>query len=153
MKGRSVMKPTRVFSKRQKSRSVWGVYARDKKIPFLIRQIKTGYPIATFEHLKDDLGVNLQKLAAITNISLATLHRRKVQSQRLTSTESERIFRLLRLYGTALEVLEDRNFVKTWLNTPQKVFENKTAIEYADTQPGAEEVERVLKRMEHGVAL
>jgi putative toxin-antitoxin system antitoxin component (TIGR02293 family) len=119
----------------------------------LIRQIKRGYPIDKFERLKEEFGVNREKLAGIASISLATLHRRKVSAKHLTPDESEKIYRLEKLYAVALEVLEKKEIVRAWFNAPQIVFEGKTPLEYADTLPGSEEVERVLKRMEHGVLL
>jgi putative toxin-antitoxin system antitoxin component (TIGR02293 family) len=118
-----------------------------------INNIKKGYPIDKFEQLKEALGVNKEKLAKIASISLATMHRRKVSLRRLTSDESEKIYRLEKLYETALDVLENKDNVKTWFNTSQIVFEGKTPLEYADTLPGSEEVERVLRRMEHGIVL
>jgi putative toxin-antitoxin system antitoxin component (TIGR02293 family) len=123
------------------------------EISLLIHQIKRGFPIDKFEQLKDDFGVNREKLADVAGISLATLHRRKVASKHLTPDESEKIYRLEKLNTTALEVLGKKERVKTWFSTQQVVFEGKTPLEYADTFPGAEEVERVLRRMEHGVLL
>jgi putative toxin-antitoxin system antitoxin component (TIGR02293 family) len=118
-----------------------------------ISEIKKGYSIDKFEQLKEDLGINQEMLAKIASISLATMYRRKISSGRLTSDESEKIYRLKKLYETALEVLETKNNVKTWFSTSQIVFENKTPLEYADTLPGSEEVERVLRRIEHGIVL
>jgi putative toxin-antitoxin system antitoxin component (TIGR02293 family) len=123
------------------------------EISSLISQIKRGFPIDTFERLKEEFGVNQEKLADVASISLATLHRRKVGMRRLTPDESENIYRLEKLYKIAVEVLGNKNSVKLWFSTPQMVFEGKTPLEYADTLPGAEEVERVLRRIEHGVLL
>ncbi len=123
------------------------------EIASLIRRIKRGYPIDKFERLKEEFGVNREKLAGIASISLATLHRRKISTKHLTPEESEKIYRLERLYAAALEVLENKEAVQAWFNAPQIVFEGKTPLEYADTLPGSEEVERVLRRMEHGVLL
>jgi putative toxin-antitoxin system antitoxin component (TIGR02293 family) len=118
-----------------------------------ISDIKRGYTIDNFEKLKEALGVNKEKLAKIANISLATMHRRKVLLGRLTPDESEKIYRLRKLYETALDVLENKDNVKAWFNTSQVVFEGRTPLEYSDTMPGSEEVERVLRRMEHGIVL
>jgi putative toxin-antitoxin system antitoxin component (TIGR02293 family) len=118
-----------------------------------IIEIKKGYSIDKFEQLKDDLGVSKETLAKIASISLATMHRRKISSGRLTSDESEKIYRLKKLWEIAVDVLENRDTVKAWFSTPQIVFEGKTPLEYADTLPGSEEVERVLRRMEHGIIL
>ena len=123
------------------------------EIHSMISEIKRGYSLDKFEQLKEDLGVNKEMLAKIASISLATMHRRKIASGRLTSDESEKVYRLEKLYETALEVLENKDNVKAWFNTTQVVFEGKTPLEYADTMPGSEEVERVLRRMEHGIVL
>jgi len=118
-----------------------------------IQEIKKGYSLDKFERLKEELGVNQERLAKIASISLATMYRRKVASGRLTSDESEKIYRLEKLYETALEVLENKDAVKAWFNTAHVVFEGKTPLDYADTLPGSEEVERVLRRIEYGVVL
>jgi putative toxin-antitoxin system antitoxin component (TIGR02293 family) len=118
-----------------------------------IQEIKKGYSLDKFERLKEELGVNQEKLAKVASISLATMYRRKVASGRLTSDESEKIYRLEKLYETALDVLENKDAVKTWFNTAHVVFEGKTPLDYADTLPGSEEVERVLRRIEHGIVL
>ena len=123
------------------------------EISSLIRRIKQGYPINKYERLKGDFGITSEKLADIASISLATLYRRKVSAKHLTPEESEKIYRLERLYATAVEVLEKKAVVRAWFSAPQTVFEGKTPLEYADTLPGSEEVERVLRRMEHGVLL
>ncbi|MBN1129178.1 MAG: DUF2384 domain-containing protein [Chitinispirillaceae bacterium] len=153
------MAPTAAVAKQREQRGNAGRSAMARfsegasKPSSIIRQIKTGYPVAVFDHLKDDYGVNLQTLATITGISLPTIHRRKKGSGRLSAVESERVFRLQRLFTVALEVFEDRDFVRSWFTTPQRVFEGRTPLEYADTQPGAEEVEKALRRMEHGITL
>lgn len=123
------------------------------EISVVIHAIKEGYPIEKFEILKDEFGVNKETLAKVANISLATMHRRKNASGRLTADESEKIYRLEKLFNIALEVIESKESVQAWFNASQVVFEGRTPLEYADTLPGAEEVERVLRRMEHGIVL
>jgi putative toxin-antitoxin system antitoxin component (TIGR02293 family) len=116
-----------------------------------IGEIKRGYSVDRFAHLKEEFGVNSDRLARIASISLATLHRRKASTKRLTTDESEKVYRLQKLYETALEVLGDPDTVKAWFSAPLPLFEGKAPLDYADTLPGSEEVERVLRRMEHGV--
>jgi putative toxin-antitoxin system antitoxin component (TIGR02293 family) len=92
--------------------------AGSPEVSSLINQIKRGFPIDTFEHLKEEFGVNREKLADVASISLATLHRRKVSMRRLTPDESEKIYRLEKLYKTAVEVLVNKNSVRAWFSTP-----------------------------------
>lgn len=122
-------------------------------ISIKIDEIKNGYSIEKFEHLKEKLGVSKEILANVVNISLATMHRRKTTSGKLSSDESDKIYRLEKLYTTALEVLENKHTVQVWFNTEQTALGGKTPLEYADTLPGAEEVERVLRCMEHGIVI
>jgi putative toxin-antitoxin system antitoxin component (TIGR02293 family) len=118
-----------------------------------IEGIKKGYPIKRFNSLKDYLGLNSKEVAKLANISLATIHRRKT-SGHLTPDESEKIYRLEKLHTIAREVMgNDNDSVKSWFNTPQTVFGGKKPLEYAETLPGCEEIERVLRRMEQGIIL
>jgi putative toxin-antitoxin system antitoxin component (TIGR02293 family) len=122
------------------------------EIPHQIREIKDGYPIDKFDRLKNVFGVSQEALSRVSSISLPTIHRRKL-AKHFNSDESDKIYRLERLYKTALEVLESKDYVKAWFNMPLKIFEGKTPFEYADTVPGSEEVERVLRRIEQGIVL
>jgi putative toxin-antitoxin system antitoxin component (TIGR02293 family) len=126
--------------------------AKGKELTEIIEEIKTGYPVQRFEALKDSLGVSEQYLASVCGISLASLHRRK-KSGSLTPDESEKVHRFEKLVKTAVEVLEDKDAVIVWFNTPQIVLGGKKPIDFADTIPGSEEVERVLRRMEQGIIL
>ena len=117
-----------------------------------ILDIKKGYSFDRVEELKGALGLSNDQLALLTGISLTSMHRRKT-SGRLTPDESEKIYRLEKLYRIALDVLEDGSEVISWFNAPQIVLGGKKPIDYADTAPGCEEIERVLRRMEHGTFL
>ena len=117
-----------------------------------ILDIKKGYSFDRVDELKNSLGLSNELLAVLTGISLTSMHRRKT-SGRLTQDESEKIYRLEKLYHLGLEVLEDGSEVISWFNTPQIVLGGKKPIDYADTAPGCEEIERVLRRMEHGTFL
>ena len=61
--------------------------------------------------------------------------------------------KLEKLYLKAVEVFESDQNAHIWFNTPQKIFKNRTPLDYASTLEGAQEVERVLERIEHGVYL
>jgi putative toxin-antitoxin system antitoxin component (TIGR02293 family) len=120
-------------------------------IPLLVEEIRAGYPVERLEHLGRKFGLKHARLLHITGMSAATLHRRKTHAGRLTPLESERLFRLQKLYETALEALQTPENVKTWFATPQKSLGGRPPLEFSDTQPGSEEVERMLRRMEHGI--
>ena len=116
----------------------------------LIKNIKKGLPISAFEKIKKELDVSADTLASTVNIANRTLARRKKEG-RFQPDESERVLRIASLFDRALQVLHNQNSVQLWFKSPQKGLGGKTPLEYADTEPGAREVEDLLGRLEHGV--
>ncbi|VGO14472.1 hypothetical protein PDESU_03034 [Pontiella desulfatans] len=116
----------------------------------VITRIKKGLPTASFEKLREEFGVTAAELAKTLNINMRTLARRK-QSGRLDVDESERVYRLARLYQIALNLFEDASLARRWFAAPKDIFGGQTPLNYADTEPGAQEVEKQLRRLEHGV--
>jgi len=86
----------------------------------------------------------------ISSFATRTLARRKKEG-RFHSDESERVLRIASLFDRALQVLHSQDRVQLWFKSPQKGLGGKTPLEYADTEPGAREVEDLLGRLEHGV--
>ena len=116
----------------------------------VISQIKSGLPIKAFDVLREEFGVPVPKLARTLNINPRILNRRR-QSGRLNVDESERVYRLGRLFKIALNLFREEPAVRQWFATPKDVFEGQTPLDYADTEPGAQEVEKQLRRIAHGV--
>lgn len=116
----------------------------------LIQNIKKGLPISAFEKIQRELEVSADALASTVNIASRTLARRKKEG-RFQPDESERVLRIASLFDRALQVLHNQNRVRLWFKSPQKALGGKTPLEYADTEPGAREVEDLLGRLEHGV--
>ncbi|VGO20091.1 type II RES/Xre toxin-antitoxin system antitoxin [Pontiella sulfatireligans] len=116
----------------------------------VIARIKEGLPTASFEKLRKEFGVSAVELAKTLNINMRTLSRRK-QSGRLDIDESERVYRLARLFQIALNLFEDADLVRRWFAGPKEIYGGLTPLNYADTEPGAQEVEKLLRRLEHGV--
>ena len=116
----------------------------------LIKSIKKGLPISAFEKIQKELDISAGTLASTVNIANRTLARRKKEG-RFQPDESERVLRIASLFDRALQVLHKQSRVQLWFKSPQKGLGGKTPLEYADTEPGAREVEDLLGRLEHGV--
>ena len=123
---------------------------KSKNINDLILQIKKGLPVSSFEKLRKKLDVSDNLLSQIFNIPKRTLNRRKQQG-RLNAVESERVLRIARLYDQALDVFEDEEAVENWFKKPARALAGIPPLNFADTELGAQEVERLLIRIEHGV--
>lgn len=69
----------------------------------------------------------------------------------MLSDESDKVYRLARIYALALEVLEDKQHAIQWLNTSKISLGNVTPLSLLDTAAGTQEVEHLLRRIEYGV--
>ena len=116
----------------------------------LIESQKAGLAVQELEVLRSSLDVPMERLAPMLGISKATLHRRKAAGH-LDQVESDRVVRFARLMGKAVEVLENEQNARQWLNSPQYGLGGAVPLEYAETEVGAREVEDLLGRIEHGV--
>ena len=116
----------------------------------IIIRIKKGLPVQSFDTLRQEFNVPIPHLAKILNINPRTLNRRR-QSGRFNTDESERVYRLGRLFKIALNLFKEISAVQQWFAVPKEIFGGETPLNYADTEPGAQEVEKQLRRIGHGV--
>ena len=123
---------------------------RSSDLNDLIGKLKCGLPVGAFDRLRERLDVPEKMLASTVNIAYRTLSRRKKEG-RFKTDESERVLRIAKLYEKALGVLEDDEITRQLFKIPAKALGGKTPLEYADTEPGAQEVEDLLVRIEYGV--
>jgi putative toxin-antitoxin system antitoxin component (TIGR02293 family) len=116
----------------------------------LIGRIKEGFPVNALERLRDRIGVSDAVLSEVLRIPPRTLNRRK-KAGTLDPAESERVYRLARVFERALDLFGDEDKARRWLKTPNRAFGGKTPLAFADTEIGAREVEDLVGRLEHGV--
>ena len=116
----------------------------------MIKLIKDGLPISNFKKLRDSLDLPDKDLAKYIRIPKSTLAIRKKRGK-FSFEESERLFRIQRLFTKALAVFEDEDLAKKWLKEDAYGLGDVSPLEYAATEIGAREVEDLLGRIEHGV--
>jgi putative toxin-antitoxin system antitoxin component (TIGR02293 family) len=97
-------------------------------------------------------GLTQQDLTEKLGLSTRTLQRKVKENKRLSPEKSDRLFRLQRLTGAALELFEgDVAAMQRWLKTPLPVLDGESPVAYSDTEPGAQFVLDLIDRLEHGV--
>jgi putative toxin-antitoxin system antitoxin component (TIGR02293 family) len=57
----------------------------------------------------------------------------------------------MRLFDRAREIFGNDENTRGWFNAKLLALGGKTPLDYAQTEPGAREVENILGRIEHGV--
>lgn len=117
----------------------------------IIQALKTGLPVNAFQRFLEASRLTAQDAQTVIGIPKSTLARRQ-HSGRFTPQESERVYRLVHLFGLAADLFEgDRTAAKDWMERPQRAFGGETPIERAATELGARDVEQLIGRLEHGV--
>jgi putative toxin-antitoxin system antitoxin component (TIGR02293 family) len=116
----------------------------------LISQLKAGLPVESFDDLRNHLDLSDNALAQIVQIPKRTLGRRRVKG-RFNTGESERVLRLTQVYEMAADVFWSSEKAKRWLKKPARGLGGRIPLEYADTYIGANEVVKLLGRIDHGI--
>jgi putative toxin-antitoxin system antitoxin component (TIGR02293 family) len=109
--------------------------------------MRAGLSREAFDRLRLAIFVSNDALARAVGVPLRTLARRR----RFKPDESEGLLRVASAFQRSLDAFEDLERARHWFSTPKRALGGKTPLEYCDTGPGAEEVEHLLGRMEHGV--
>jgi len=114
-------------------------------------EVEEGLSFSRLVNLTRVMGITLQAAAEILFISPRSLQRRKVEG-RLHADESDRLMRLSRMFGLAIELFEgDKDAAIAWMNERLPVLGHASPLEMSKTEPGSLEVERLIGRLEHGV--
>jgi putative toxin-antitoxin system antitoxin component (TIGR02293 family) len=126
--------------------------ARDIHTPAaLTRLIRRGLPVKSAYYARDHLGVDRSLFHAVLPRTTLESARRKQNTDRLTKTTSETLFRMVRIRALAEEAFGDAERATRWLSTPKRIFDDEAPLSLLDTESGAAWVEQVLMRMMYGV--
>jgi putative toxin-antitoxin system antitoxin component (TIGR02293 family) len=113
--------------------------------------IESGIPVGSAEALKASIAVADSQFAQLLGVSGKTLSRVRGARGRLDPVASDRLFRLARIVALAIEVLEDEARALHWLKRGQIGLGGRTPLSLLGTDPGRDEIEKLLLRIEHGV--
>lgn len=114
-------------------------------------EVEEGLPFRRLVNLTCVMDMTLQATAEILFISPRSLQRRKTEG-RLHADESDRLLRLSRVFGLAIELFEgDKDAATAWMNKPVPGLGDVSPLEMSKTEPGALEVGRLIGRLEYGV--
>ena len=118
----------------------------------IVASVRKGLPYSALLRLQRNTSMPATLLADIAQIPPRTLARRK-QHGKLDAEQSDRLVRVARVFGRALELFEgDVRMARDWLSTPQLALGGRTPLELAKTDVGSREVDNLVGRLEHGIA-
>jgi putative toxin-antitoxin system antitoxin component (TIGR02293 family) len=117
----------------------------------VIEATRQGLPVSGVEELLKSGRLTMAEVDRIVLPRKTLSHRRKIG--RLTPEQSDRLVRVVRVLAAAEETFGSQDKASRWLRRPTKVLEGEAPLEMLDTTEGAREVEDLLHRIDHGLAV
>ena len=113
-------------------------------------RIKQGLPYRSLESIRERLQLSVPEAANVLHMPPRTLARRR-QAGKLDPDESDRLYRIALVAGQAVAVFGAEDKAATWLRRPNRALNGELPIRLLDTDVGAQQVEDILGRIEHGI--
>ena len=76
---------------------------------------------------------------------------RRLKDKKLSSEESDKLTRFIRIRSFAVEVLESEEEADAWLREKNIMLHNERPLDFLDTDSGSQLVEDLLGRIAHGI--
>ncbi len=116
-----------------------------------IDAVKRGLPIQRLDKFLEDTQLPRTQVLKVLQVTESEL-RERVDRPRLTPLESERLWRLAKVYKKSLDLFEgNAEQAIAWLKAPQLALQDVSPLRRITTEPGACEVEELIGRIEYGV--
>ena len=112
--------------------------------------IREGLPLSTIESVVGGGALRPSELDALV-IPRRTLAHRKRLGRRLTTRQSDRLARVVRVVARAEEAIGDLAKAKRWLRKPNRALQGRRPLDLLITGVGVRIVEQLLGRIEHGL--
>ena len=112
--------------------------------------IREGLPLSTIESVVGGGALRPSELDALV-IPRRTLAHRKRLGRCLTTRQSDRLTRVVRVVARAEEAIGDCAKAKRWLRKPNRALQGRRPLDLLATGVGVRIVEQLLGRIEHGL--
>ena len=114
-------------------------------------RILGGLEFEAAERVKAQAALTDSELAKLLGVGEATLRRARAAGGTLDVATSDRLYRLTKVLSVAEETLEGSANAGSWLRRAQPALGGRVPLELLVTQAGADEVETLLRRIDHGI--
>ncbi|HEY4380818.1 MAG TPA: antitoxin Xre/MbcA/ParS toxin-binding domain-containing protein [Acidobacteriaceae bacterium] len=115
-----------------------------------LETVESGVPVATMTDFVSASGVPLKDLYDIV-IPARTLKHRRARREPLSTDESDKLTRLVRVFDQAVRVFGDPDRARVWLQEPKRRFDNRTPLTMLRTDIGTRMVEEFLIQIDEGM--
>ncbi|MCC6581606.1 MAG: DUF2384 domain-containing protein [Phycisphaeraceae bacterium] len=137
--------------RQEQSGSICGLNIRTDDMIEIYHKIQEGFPYRCLAEFQKTTALTLTELSRFVGIPQRTLTRRQSQGK-LQPDESDRVWRANFIFGKAVNLFDgDISAARKWMRTPQPGLGGESPLDFASTDIGAREVEKLIGRLEHGV--
>jgi putative toxin-antitoxin system antitoxin component (TIGR02293 family) len=119
----------------------------------MVQRVEEGLPVMDIVRFGKQAGFTTEELARLIQIPARTYARRVAGKARLKVHEGERAARLMRVFDRAKRLFVTEENTREWFNLELPALGWRTPLDFAQTEPGAREVEAVIERLEDGVVM
>ncbi len=113
-----------------------------------IRMAEEGLPTETVAQLRS-LGLSFTEVAELV-IPPRTMKHRVARGERLSTEETERLLRMVRILAFADRVFGDHEKALGWLRDPDPRLDDRNCLSLLRTEAGGKLVENMLGQVAHG---
>ena len=117
----------------------------------LVQFIQDGIPYRFFDKLKSQLPFSTQEWTDILGISLKSLQRYQNDKRAFKPIQSEKIINIAEVVQLGIDVFEDMDTFKLWLDTPTFALGNMKPKDLLHNSYGKDLVLTELIAIEHGI--
>ena len=117
----------------------------------LIGRMRSGTPAHMVPETAGRIGISNERLYEALRLPGSTIKSRISKGQALAPAEQDRLYRVDRVFGRALQVLEDKEAARRWINQENRALGGESPLSLLDTEAGYELVLDTLARIEYGV--
>ncbi len=110
----------------------------------------SGVTGAVLRAVRERLGLTIADVSRVLGAGERTVIRKEQQRAPLSTTESDRAYRLARVADLALEMIGDERKATAWLRTPSTYLGGETPVALLDTEIGTDLVVESLYAIGHG---
>ena len=115
-----------------------------------LERVEAGVSVEIMSSFVSASGVELKDIYDIV-IPARTLKHRRSRRELLSSDESDKLARLVRIYDHTLRVFDHKEKALYWLSEPKRRFEGRTPLQMLRTELGGRMVEEMLGQIEYGM--
>lgn len=117
----------------------------------VVEVVRAGLPVALVEDAAARLGLSVQDLVGMAVLAGRTVAHSRKQG-RFSPQQSDRISRFFRVFQHAVETFGGSERARRWFERPTRPLGNSRPVDLMDTDEGAQLVDDLLTRIDHGLA-